>query len=54
MIDGIGGGGLIKMFEKDLCIYILEMLGWEYIVLGMVEVLYVLFGLGLCVGMGVG
>ncbi len=54
LIDGTGGGGSIKMFEKDPRTYIPETPGWEYIVSGMAEVPYVSLGLGPCAGMGAG
>ncbi len=54
MIDGTGGGGSIKMFEKDPRTYIPETPGWAEIVFALSEVPCVSLGLGPCAGMGAG
>ena len=54
MIDGTGGGGSIKMFEKDPRTYIPETPGWDLVVNNMSEVPVVALALGPCAGLGAG
>lgn len=54
MIDGTGGGGSVKMLEKDPRTYIPETPGWDDIVAGMGRVPFVSLALGPCAGMGAG
>jgi acetyl-CoA carboxylase carboxyltransferase component len=54
MIDGTGGGGSVKMLEKDPRTYIPETPGWGEIVSGLSEVPFVSLALGPCAGMGAG
>lgn len=53
LIDGIGGGGLVWLFDSDVCIYVFVNLVWEWVVVNMVIVLMVVLGLGFVVGFGV-
>ncbi|MEO0816348.1 MAG: carboxyl transferase domain-containing protein [Pseudomonadota bacterium] len=54
MIDGTGGGGSVKMLEKDPRTYIPETPGWNEIVHGLTRVPFVSLALGPCAGMGAG
>lgn len=54
MIDGTGGGGSIKMLEKDPRTYIPETPGWNEIAFGLTRVPFVSLALGPCAGMGAG
>ena len=54
MIDGTGGGGSVKMLEKDPRTYIPETPGWNEIVQGLSQVPFVSLALGPCAGMGAG
>ena len=54
MIDGTGGGGSVKMLEKDPRTYIPETPGWGEIVAGMGKVPFVSLALGPCAGLGAG
>ena len=54
MIDGTGGGGSVKMLEKDPRTYIPETPGWNDIAYGMTRVPFVSLALGPCAGMGAG
>lgn len=54
LIDGTGGGGSIKMFEKDPRTYIPETPGWNFVVNNMSEVPVVSLALGPCAGLGAG
>lgn len=54
MIDGTGGGGSVKMLEKDPRTYIPETPGWNEIVDGLTQVPFVSLALGPCAGMGAG
>lgn len=54
MIDGTGGGGSVKMLEKDPRTYIPETPGWNEIVHGLSQVPFVSLALGPCAGMGAG
>lgn len=54
LIDGTGGGGSVKMLEKDPRTYIPETPGWELIVSGLGEVPFVSLALGPCAGLGAG
>ena len=54
MIDGTGGGGSVKMLEKDPRTYIPETPGWNEIVHGLTQVPFVSLALGPCAGMGAG
>lgn len=54
LVDGTGGGGSIKMFEKDPRTYIPETPGWELVVENMAEVPVVALALGPCAGLGAG
>ena len=54
MIDGTGGGGSVKMLEKDPRTYIPETPGWNEIAHGLTRVPFVSLALGPCAGMGAG
>ena len=54
LIDGTGGGGSVKMLEKDPRTYIPETPGWNEIVHGLSQVPFVSLALGPCAGMGAG
>ncbi len=54
MIDGTGGGGSVKMLEKDPRTYIPETPGWDWIVSGLGRVPFVSLALGPCAGLGAG
>ena len=54
MIDGTGGGGSVKMLEKDPRTYIPETPGWNEINHGLTRVPFVSLALGPCAGMGAG
>lgn len=54
MIDGTGGGGSVRMLEKDPRTYIPETPGWNEIVHGLSQVPFVSLALGPCAGMGAG
>jgi acetyl-CoA carboxylase carboxyltransferase component len=54
MVDGTGGGGSVKMLEKDPRTYIPETPGWEVAVANMGEVPVVALALGPCAGLGAG
>ncbi len=54
LIDGTGGGGSVKMLEKDPRTYIPETPGWSEIVHGLSQVPFVSLALGPCAGMGAG
>lgn len=54
MIDGTGGGGSVKMLEKDPRTYIPETPGWAEITHGLTQVPFVSLALGPCAGMGAG
>jgi acetyl-CoA carboxylase carboxyltransferase component len=54
MVDGTGGGGSVKMLEKDPRTYIPETPGWEVVVANMAEVPVVALALGPCAGLGAG
>lgn len=54
LIDGTGGGGSVKMLEKDPRTYIPETPGWNEIVYGLAQVPFVSLALGPCAGMGAG
>jgi len=54
MIDGTGGGGSVKMLEKDPRTYIPETPGWNEITHGLTQVPFVSLALGPCAGMGAG
>ena len=54
LIDGTGGGGSVKMFEKDPRTYIPETPGWELVVDNLSEVPVVSLALGPCAGLGAG
>jgi hypothetical protein len=54
MIDGTGGGGSVKMLEKDPRTYIPETPGWNEIAYGLTRVPFVSLALGPCAGMGAG
>lgn len=54
MIDGTGGGGSVKMLEKDPRTYIPETPGWGEIVAGMGKIPFVSLALGPCAGLGAG
>ena len=51
MIDGTGGGGSVKMLEKDPRTYIPETPGWNEITHGLTQVPFVSLALGPCAGM---
>jgi acetyl-CoA carboxylase carboxyltransferase component len=54
MVDGTGGGGSVKMLEKDPRTYIPETPGWEEVVANMARVPVVALALGPCAGLGAG
>ncbi|MGD9966418.1 MAG: acyl-CoA carboxylase subunit beta [Hyphomonadaceae bacterium] len=54
MIDGTGGGGSVKMLEKDPRTYIPQTPGWEWVVANMASVPVVALALGPCAGLGAG
>jgi acetyl-CoA carboxylase carboxyltransferase component len=54
MIDGTGGGGSVKMLEKDPRTYIPETPGWEHVVANLANVPVVSLALGPCAGLGAG
>ena len=54
LIDGTGGGGSVKMLEKDPRTYIPETPGWDWIVSGLSEAPFVSLALGPCAGLGAG
>lgn len=54
MVDGTGGGGSVKMLEKDPRTYIPETPGWEVVVANMAQVPVVALALGPCAGLGAG
>lgn len=54
MIDGTGGGGSVKMLEKDPRTYIPQTPGWEWVVSNMATVPVVALALGPCAGLGAG
>ncbi|QGZ94610.1 acyl-CoA carboxylase subunit beta [Terricaulis silvestris] len=54
LIDGTGGGGSVKMLEKDPRTYIPQTPGWEWVVANMASVPVVSLALGPCAGLGAG
>jgi acetyl-CoA carboxylase carboxyltransferase component len=54
LIDGTGGGGSVKMLEKDPRTYIPETPGWENVVANLAHVPVVALALGPCAGLGAG
>lgn len=54
MVDGTGGGGSVKMLEKDPRTYIPQTPGWEWVVANMATVPVVALALGPCAGLGAG
>jgi propionyl-CoA carboxylase beta chain len=54
LIDGTGGGGSIKMLEKDPRTYIPQTPIWEWVVWNMATVPVVALALGPCAGLGAG
>ena len=54
LIDGTGGGGSVKMLEKDPRTYIPQTPGWEWVVANMAAVPVVSLALGPCAGLGAG
>jgi propionyl-CoA carboxylase beta chain len=54
MVDGTGGGGSVKMLEKDPRTYIPQTPGWEWVVANMASVPVVSLALGPCAGLGAG
>lgn len=54
LVDGTGGGGSIKMLEKDPRTYIPQTPGWEWVVANMAAVPVVSLALGPCAGLGAG
>lgn len=54
MVDGTGGGGSVKMLEKDPRTYIPETPGWEVVVANMGQIPVVSLALGPCAGLGAG
>lgn len=54
MVDGTGGGGSVKMLEKDPRTYIPQTPGWEWAVANMASVPVVALALGPCAGLGAG
>jgi propionyl-CoA carboxylase beta chain len=54
LVDGTGGGGSVKMLEKDPRTYIPATPGWEWVVANMSTVPVVALALGPCAGLGAG
>lgn len=54
MVDGTGGGGSVRMLEKDPRTYIPETPGWEIAVANLGRVPVVALALGPCAGLGAG
>lgn len=54
LVDGTGGGGSVKMLEKDPRTYIPQTPGWEWVVANMGTVPVVALALGPCAGLGAG
>jgi propionyl-CoA carboxylase beta chain len=54
LVDGTGGGGSVKMLEKDPRTYIPQTPGWEWVVANMATVPVVALALGPCAGLGAG
>ncbi len=54
LVDGTGGGGSVKMLEKDPRTYIPETPGWEWVVANLASVPVVALALGPCAGLGAG
>jgi len=54
LVDGTGGGGSVKMLEKDPRTYIPQTPGWEWVVANMASVPVVALALGPCAGLGAG
>lgn len=54
IVDGTGGGGSVKMLEKDPRTYIPQTPGWEWVVANMASVPVVALALGPCAGLGAG
>jgi len=54
LVDGTGGGGSVKMLEKDPRTYIPQTPGWEWVVANMASVPVVSLALGPCAGLGAG
>jgi acetyl-CoA carboxylase carboxyltransferase component len=54
LVDGTGGGGSVKMLEKDPRTYIPATPGWEWVVANMASVPTVALALGPCAGLGAG
>jgi len=54
LVDGTGGGGSVKMLEKDPRTYIPQTPGWEWVVANMAASPVVALALGPCAGLGAG
>jgi acetyl-CoA carboxylase carboxyltransferase component len=54
LVDGTGGGGSVKMLERDPRTYIPQTPGWEWVVANMGAVPVVALALGPCAGLGAG
>ncbi|MBU6373098.1 MAG: methylmalonyl-CoA carboxyltransferase [Alphaproteobacteria bacterium] len=54
LVDGTGGGGSVKMLEKDPRTYIPATPGWEWVVANLSTVPVVALALGPCAGLGAG
>jgi propionyl-CoA carboxylase beta chain len=54
LVDGTGGGGSVKMLERDPRTYIPQTPGWEWVVANMASVPVVALALGPCAGLGAG
>lgn len=54
LVDGTGGGGSVRMLEKDPRTYIPQTPGWEWVVANMASVPVVALALGPCAGLGAG
>lgn len=54
LVDGTGGGGSVKMLEKDPRTYIPQTPGWEWVVANMSAAPVVALALGPCAGLGAG
>jgi acetyl-CoA carboxylase carboxyltransferase component len=54
LVDGTGGGGSVKMLEKDPRTYIPETPGWDAVIANLANVPVVALALGPCAGLGAG
>lgn len=54
LVDGTGGGGSVKMLEKDPRTYIPQTPAWDWVVANMATIPVVSLALGPCAGLGAG